>query len=1135
MKESCVGAFARNARRVALAAVVLLVSATALSAQATGKLEGRIRDQAGAPIAGAQVRIEGTAYGAVADARGYYFINNIPAGTVDLLAQFVGYKPVRTTGLVILAGQTITQDFSLEQQPVELGEIEVQAAQNVLVPRDATATKQAISGEFTSKLPVDRLQNVIVLQPGVVQTTGGNVSVRGGRTDETVYYIDGVPVSPGGRGGEFVGTNVNSRGVDVSTESFEQASVTTGSATAEFGNAQSGIVQIATKAGGSKWAGSVGYTNDAIGGLNHSTGYTRVQASVGGPIIERLTVNVSGDLEGNKSAAFGLDNQNYPVFVPAGIDTTVSVVSASSPADTSRVDVLKFAEYTGNCDEFSSSVNKGIASNYGYSCKGAQIPYSANGSYRASGKLQYTYGTGNRIAFTALRSLSQARNFGLGPNFQPVGYGFIAAPENFTGSMFADNALILSWSQSLSKSVDRALNLSVYGSYQWDRAETGPLTTQGELDTRDPFGGFLIKPFDFLYNFNNFNITNIDQNFRTNTGVLTPVDIHNTQQYQQVAQWRTNPYGVLGGQFLGTNGNSFIEAGGPTGRLSMYKEDRALGKADLDWQVDRYNRVTLGGEYTKYYMNSYSSGITSQAFSDAYHEKPQRYDAYIQDKLDLGDVVLIGGLRYDWFKTGASRPYYFADTLGNLGWFPRVSTMPGFNPANPAASAAGCTVGGPVAASCVNQYAGLIADQSHNYLSPHISVAFPVSERTNFRLSYAHQVQQPDFQLILGGINTDLTVTNSNHVYGSDLGYGRTITFEFGVTHSFNEDMVLDVAAYNKDILSDAAGRLLSYFDPKNLTSTSIRVITNLDYGNTRGIDVRFDRRIGELFNGRLAYTFQQSKNTGSDPFTYINFGSRVLNAIAGGNSPPPQAIQTTNQDRPHNLSAQLELAFPNHWKQGTAAGSILQNVGVTATARFASGTPYTACGGSLPADVQVISGGVCSQLLEGTFQYNGQRLPMYKQFDLRVTKGFNLGRFDLTAFADIRNLFNFKDEYQVFSQTGDVTNPQAIAINRLGDLQAFAQEASANGVLGADSTINLTFGGTGTGGCGNWVNQGGASATPNCIYLIRAEQRYGNGDGLFTVAEQTRASDALYNVFRGLSSFTLMGRQIRLGLEVNF
>jgi hypothetical protein len=37
-----------------------------------------------------------------------------------------------------------------------------------------------------------------------------------------------------------------------------------------------------------------------------------------------------------------------------------------------------------------------------------------------------------------------------------------------------------------------------------------------------------------------------------------------------------------------------------------------------------------------------------------------------------------------------------------------------------------------------------------------------------------------------------------------------------------------------------------------------------------------------------------------------------------------------------------------------------------------------------------------------------------------------------------------------------------------------------------------------------------------NCVYLIRAEQRYGNGDGTYTVEEQTNAINALYDVARG-------------------
>ncbi|HXG44905.1 MAG TPA: TonB-dependent receptor [Gemmatimonadales bacterium] len=1101
MKESCVGAFARGARWLALAAVALGVGAGALHAQATGKIEGRVRDQAGAPIPGAQVRIEGTAFGAVANNQGYYFINNVPAGTVDLRATFVGYRPFIATGLRVLAGQTMTQDFVLEQAPVELEEIAITgAAANPLVPRDEVTTKQRVDGTYTDALPVDRIGAVLALQPGVVASPGaGTITIRGGRPDEAAVYVDGVPVTPGGRGNSFVGVfgqGTVAPTLDVSTGSFEEASVTTGSSSAEFGNAQSGIISIQTRAGGQRFAGSLGFENDEIGGLNHSLGFNRVQASLSGPIWRNLTFAVGGDVEGAKSSSTGLNAQRYPIYVTAGVDTTVAVPSGN---DTTFVDVSRFAIFRGECDEHKNSVNPGIRNNYGLDCRGARNPASNNTSYRVNGKLQYTYGTGSRIALSAYRSQNQNRIF------DNTAYLNLYNPQALTATWSANNVVTLNWTQNLSKTAERALALETYASYQWDRAITGPLTRSGEAATRDPFGGFFLKRYDFLFDFDNFPLNDqLIQNFRLNTGRRSPFDLGNTSQYALIDAYRNNAYGIQG----------WSEGGGPTARLSLYREDRAIGKANLDWQVDRYNRVKLGGEFTKYYIFSYSSGLVSQAFSDAYHEKPTRWNAFIEDRLDLGDVVVVGGVRYDWYKTGASRPY-FTDSLGNRTWFPRISSMPGFDPNNPDAI--------------------FVEDKSHDYLSPHIQVSFPVTDRTNFRLSYAHQVQTPNFNTILGGINTDLSVTNTNHVYGSDLDFGRTITFEFGIRHSFSDDMVLDVSAYNKDKLSDAAGRLVSFFDPFKKQNVDIRVITNADFGNARGIDVRLDRRFGELFNGNIAYTFEEAKNTGSDPFTYINFGSRVLNALAGGNAPPPQAALPTNQNRPHNLSGQLALSFPNNWKQGTTFGSILENFGIFATFRFASGTPYTRCPPEDSGNESVFSGQVCSRGRLAS-DFNGARLPTLKQFDVRFTKGFKLRGLDLTAYADVRNIFNFENILSVFTTTGDIRNNTERDINRKADLDAFAAEAQRNGVLLGDNSIDLTFGGAGTGGCGGWARQDGAPSAPNCVYMIRAEERFGNGDHIFTVQEQTRASDAAYFALnRGQNAFTGPPRRIRLGLEINF
>jgi hypothetical protein len=1121
MKQSCVSAFVRAARVFALAAVALTWGAGSLLAQgSTGKIEGRVRDQAGAPIANAQVFIVGTAFNALTNPQGYYFINNVPAGTYNVRAAFIGYKSTQVDGVKVLAGQTITVDIQLEQTAVQIQEITVVTQTQPLVPRDEVTSKQRIDGEFTSKLPVDRINSVLTLQPGVVAATpnGNTLSIRGGRTQEAVTYIDGVPVTAGYRGDSRRGSAGSE--ISVGTNSLEEASVTTGSSSAEFGNAQSGVISIQTKTGGSSYTGTVNYETDEPFGAGHSLGFNRVTASLGGPLIQNLTFFVSGALEGQQSVESGFDSQKFPLFLQAGIDTTLAVPTALNDpsADTTIVPVYKYAVARGECDQFSASTNSDIANNYGVDCRGIRVPWSGRSTYQLTGKLNYSFGTGSRISFTALTSQFQGRAFreNLDVPGRLLTYGVLYDPANLNAFRNNNNVFTLNWTQNLSRSSERALALETYLSYQQDKTLNGPMTSESELNSRDPLGGFMISPLDFLFNFDNFPINDdLLNNYRQNVAGSrrSPYNLENTAQYALTDEWRNNAYGLYNlDEFASV---IFPESGGPAGSarfaqtLVLYKESRYIGKANLDWQFDRYNRVKLGGEFTQYHLDSYSHQLDSQAFSDFYREKPIRYNLFAEDRIDLGDVVVVGGVRYDYYNTKARR------------WnnFPRISTNPAYDAGNPEAFFTSDSL--------------FPKDQGHDYLSPHIQVSFPVTERTNFRLSYAHQVQAPDFGVALQGINTDLSTTNTNNFYGADLDFGRTITFEFGVRHAFSDDMVLDVAAYNKDNLSNAAGRLVSRFDPLRGNNQNIRIITNADFGNTRGIDLRLDRRFGNLFNGTLAYTFQQAKNTGSDPDTYLDFGSRVLNQVSGGNQPPPQAILPTDFSRPHNLAVAAALNFPNDWQQGSITGAILENVGLFATFRYTSGTPYTRCEDE--ADESVVSGDNCDASFPDPL--NSSRLPSYKNLDLRLTKGFGIGGLDLTGYVEARNVLNFKNIIQVFTTTGGVNNAREEEKNFAADSADYANEASASGVLLPTGAIDLRFGGAADPrtGCGSWLSQGGDPASPNCVALIRAEERYGNGDHLFDVSEQHRASDALYYTVRGIHNFTSAPRRMRLGVEVNF
>lgn len=1142
-------------RAITLAFLAAFALAGGLAAQgATGKLEGRVQDAAGIPIVAAQVYLVGTAFSAVTDPRGRYFINNIPARAWPVRAIFLGHHPIEVQGLRILADQTVTQDFTLTAAPIQLQEITVVAAENLLVPRDEVTTKQRIDGQFADRLPVDRIEQVLALQPGVLEVNEtslsgggkdmpGGLSIRGGRATQNAIYIDGVPVQPGYMGDRMWGfLDLGSRGANLSvgTNAIEEASVTTGAPSAQFGNASGGLMSIITRTGATSYHGSFGLESDEPFGLGSGPGFNRMEGGFSGPVGGRLTFAVSGVLEGQQSVEEGLGSQDVPIFLSAGLDTTVRQVSVLEDdtttafderltADTTLVGVYRYGVSRGRCDQFARSGEvglrlgrdaaaiEGIRGNYGFACSGVRIPATPRTLYSASGKLNYTYGTGSRISL----SLGQSR-------FQGHRFDFIiphlARLSAGVGRGFSNQSRLatLTWVQNLSRSAERALALDLSLSYQQDRTIDGPLTNRSRASSRSPGGGFILEPLGFVYDFDNFPL---DEDLigdvrryeprRVPRPFNSPFEDVDRSAYELLDVLRNNAYGLYG-QYRGFQGTgrglmwTFPETVGIPGNgpLTLYREDRYLGKATLDWQANRYSRLKLGGEITRYEIAHYSAFLNSSYPHDAYLEQPLRWNAFVEDRIDLGDMIVVGGLRFDWYRTGASRPYA-TDTLGRSYHLPRIHSRPDFDPAFPTAH--------------------FVEDRPHGYLSPRLQVSFPVTDRTNFRFSYAHQVQAPDLGLILGGINADLGVTLLGE-YGSDVDFGKTIAFEFGVRHAFSDDMVLDIAAYNKDIISDPAYRVVTRYDPATSKDVKLNLLTNLDFGTVRGLDVRLDRRFGSVFNGTLAYSYQDARSTGSDPFTYIFYGSFISNPSTGLVQPPPEAILPTTASRPHALTGAFSISFPGDWRQGTIIGTVLQGVSLFTTVRYTSGSAYSRCSDRVD-DLNVLSSENC--LREFPDGINTQRLPPFKEVNARLTKSVGLGGLDVTGYLDVRNLLNFTNVLQVFATNGSTRNDAERAANLQADLEDLANEGQRNGVLDADGSLRLDFAHE---GCAGWVATIDFRSSPaNCIYLIRAEQRYGDGDGIYTVAEQTAAINALYDVARGSQQHVGRGRRARVGIEITF
>src|SRR5512140_2136982 len=199
-----------------------LAGGTAL-AGTTGKVAGTVKDaQTGEALVGASVVLQGTTQGAATNVDGYYVILNIPPGTYTLVSSAVGYNKKTLTGVSVSIDQTTTMDIQLTSTTVEVGEV-VSTASRPLVQADQTAKTAVVTGDQISALPVTEVSQVLNLQAGFVAG-----SLRGGRSGEVAYWIDGVPVTDAYNGSQVV---------EVNKDLVQELQMVSGAFNAEYGQA----------------------------------------------------------------------------------------------------------------------------------------------------------------------------------------------------------------------------------------------------------------------------------------------------------------------------------------------------------------------------------------------------------------------------------------------------------------------------------------------------------------------------------------------------------------------------------------------------------------------------------------------------------------------------------------------------------------------------------------------------------------------------------------------------------------------------------------------------------------------------------------------------------------------------------
>jgi TonB-linked SusC/RagA family outer membrane protein len=254
---------------------------TLASAQEPVTLSGRVTTGAGTPLGSASIAIEQLGVGGLTRADGSYAIlipaARVPREPVTVTAKLIGYKP--QAAQVNLASGSQQQDFSLVDNPLQLGELvvtgagtvsEVEKLGNVRNYVEADQIQKSNEPNVVQSL-AGKAPNVQVQQSGGEPGSSSYITIRGTRTvglpgtgaGQPLFVVDGVPVdnssvstsdfnpTDGLTSGEIEGTTQTNRMSDVNPNDIESVEILKGAAAGALYGARAGqgVVLITTKKG----------------------------------------------------------------------------------------------------------------------------------------------------------------------------------------------------------------------------------------------------------------------------------------------------------------------------------------------------------------------------------------------------------------------------------------------------------------------------------------------------------------------------------------------------------------------------------------------------------------------------------------------------------------------------------------------------------------------------------------------------------------------------------------------------------------------------------------------------------------------------------------------------------------------
>lgn len=995
------------ARRV-LTCFLIMALPYLLLAGTTGKVAGICTDdETGKPLMGVNIVLKGTMYGAASGTDGRFFILNVPPGLYEVEASYIGYAKMTVQNVRVTVDITTDVNFPLKSETIQ-GQDVVVIAERPLIEAKATNERRVVRAEELENLPIREIQDIAALQTGAVKV-GNQLHIRGGRVEEVAYYVDGVY-----QVNDYSRQNRPQAG-EISTSAIEELSYQAGGFDAEYGNATSGLINMSTKIGGDKWTfGGEAVTDEFLSKTKsilgtYSYGYNLYNLSAGGPITDRI--RVYGSLE----RKFARDRRTSVTSHPEG--TYLGDFDGDGLKDYEEYDVK--AVYGPLPNNQSSKWNG--AGNIFLNLHPFRVKIGGNFSTEKFREYNHdfaafnpennplwktkTYAAYTRTTWTiSNKSLINAQisyfkdAYATGhPKYwdEFLKYGTKELPAYQYAEIYQGADPIydpFNMTAAQQAAYDRALaDTSKYDYYLGD----------------DGFYWLVTQPYLYGNGYTGPRGSNAYAGFYPNG----TISIHNA--------FEKNETSYIGGNvdFKTQQGSHEIRVGGElrsyTVRYYRIGAPERLASTYIDHPPvteDEFNEMDLkntdrlrASDYAEYlenywimaYKNAYGEnmGYTydgSEYLDDDLEDnpdgprRPKIGGLYIQDKVEMKDLIVNLGFRYDYISPGnlkfRDNTYIVLDSLGQIARNVYQNEDGVYDSYAPT----------PFDSEGRTQ---LVKAPDYHIISPRLGLAFPVTDRTVFHAQYGRYVQQVQLnRLFISYLRFASNLQQGNYTISGNpsLEPVKTTSYEVGFKQQLGMNSSIDITMYYK--------QLTGYVQIRNVVGARPVVYAtyvNGDYGTIKGLSFSYNLRRTHYVQAMINYTLQYANGTGSTAT-----GQYKISWQSGNY---PTYTSPLDFDQRHTGSIILDFR--------TTAKDRLKRVGANMVFTFGSGRRYT------PTE---INSAVFPKTSDSPIAaLNSGVMPFVYQLNLKLDKTATFGNVDVNFYLWIQNVLNTKNVRDVYDGTG--------------------------------------------------------------------------------------------------------------------